>query len=113
MQSAPRPDPAATKVYAIAELYEVRRLVIAHARAAPPGPERNQHRQIARSIRRLFGDPTWLADHTIGDLGNKSRPCDRCTMQMTHLADLCSFGIHPAERIYRCYHCNHVVSELR
>lgn len=110
MQSAPKPDTAATKVYAIAELYEVRRMVIAHARTAPPGPERNQHRQIARSIRRLFGDAKWLADHTIEDL---ARICDRCTMQMKHLADLCSFGVHPAERIYRCYHCNHVVSERR
>jgi hypothetical protein len=113
MQSAPGPDTATTKVYAMAELYEVRRMVIIYARTAPPGPERNQHRQIARSIKRLFGDPTWLANHTTGEPGNISRICDWCAMQMKHLADLRRFGIHPAERIYRCYHCNHVVSELR
>jgi hypothetical protein len=113
MQLAPKPDTAATKVFAMAELCEARRLAVSHARTAPPGPERNQHRQIARSIRRLFGDPGWLANHTIGDLGEKSRICDRCTMQMKHLADLCSFGVHAAQRIYRCYHCNNVVSERR
>src|SRR6266702_4131630 len=110
MQSS-RSDPAATKVYAMADLYEMQRLEINRARAIPPGPERNQHRQIAKSIRRLLGDPTWLADHA--GFGEASRACNRCAMQMKHLADLRSFGLHPAERIYRCFGCNYVISELR
>lgn len=111
MQLALRPNTVVTKVYAMAELYEMQRLVITHARTIPPGPERNQHRQIAKSIRRLLGDPTWLANHT--GFEEVSRVCNRCTMQMKHLADLRSSGVHPAERIYRCYNCNNVISELR
>jgi hypothetical protein len=110
MQSS-RSETAAAKVYSKAELYEMHRLVITHARTIPLGPERNQQRQIAKSIRRLLGDITWLAEHT--GFGEISRACSRCAMQMKHLVDLCSFGFHPAERIYRCYNCNHVISELR
>jgi hypothetical protein len=114
MHSASRPDTAATKIYSMAELNETRRLVITRARTVAPGdPERNQRRQIARSIRRLFDDPMWLAKHTIGALGKASWICNRCAMKMQHLADLRSFGAHPAVRIYRCYHCNNVISELR
>jgi hypothetical protein len=29
-------------------------------RSFPPGPERNQHRQIARSLRALFRNRNWL-----------------------------------------------------
>jgi hypothetical protein len=110
MQSS-RSSSAATKVYATAELYEMQRLELNRARAIPPGSERNQHRQIAKSIRRLLGDPTWLVNHA--DVGEASRACDRCGMQMKHLADLRSSGLHPAERIYRCHHCNYVISEIR
>src|SRR5437016_14188777 len=99
MQSS-RSDTAATKVYAMAELYEMQRLEINRARAMPPGPERNQHRQIAKSIRRLLGDPTWVANHA--RVGDGSRACNRCGMLMKHLDDLPSFGLHRNERIYRC-----------
>jgi len=104
-------DAAAAKVYATAELYEMQRLEITRARAFPPGPERNQHRQIAKSIRRLLGDPAWLANYA--GFGEASRACNRCAMPMKHLADLRSSGLHPAERIYRCTNCNNVISELR
>jgi hypothetical protein len=56
-------------------------------------------------------DPTWLANHT--GFGEASRACNQCAMQMEHLVDLRSSGLHPAKRIYRCYNCNYVISELR
>ena len=36
-----------TKRNTMAELYELRRLIIRHARSMPPGPARNERRQIA------------------------------------------------------------------
>jgi hypothetical protein len=51
--------------YSKAELIEQRRNILRYARLFPPGPERNQHRQIALSLRRLFQDRKWLAIHTI------------------------------------------------
>ena len=44
---------------------ELRRNVLRYARTFPPGAERNQHRQIAFSLRALFRNRTWLNDHTI------------------------------------------------
>jgi hypothetical protein len=47
-----------------AELVELRRNILLYARSFPPGFERNQHRQIALSLRRLFHDRNWLDAHT-------------------------------------------------
>jgi hypothetical protein len=105
---ASRSDIAATTVYALAELHELQRLEIKRARSLPQGSERNQHRQIAKSIKRLLHDPTWMANHA--RIGDASRACNRCGMPMKHLADLPSFGLHPVERIYRCFSCNNVIS---
>jgi hypothetical protein len=52
-------------VYSQAELIEQRRNILRYARSFPPGPERNQHRQVASSLRRLFRDKKWLATHTV------------------------------------------------
>ncbi len=52
-------------LYSRAELVEVRRNVLLYARSFPPGFERNQHRQIALSLRRLFKDRKWLDAHTL------------------------------------------------
>jgi hypothetical protein len=41
-------------LYSKAELTEHRRNILRYARALPPGAERNQHRQIALSLRALF-----------------------------------------------------------
>ena len=49
----------------MAELYELRRVIIKHSRSMPPGPARNEHRQIATSMRSLFTDREWLAVHTV------------------------------------------------
>ena len=51
-----------TKRYTMAELYELRRVIFRHSRTLPPGSERNQHRQIARSIRSLFRNKKWLGE---------------------------------------------------
>ena len=42
-----------------------------------------------------------------------SRVCDKCDADMTHLSDLQPMIGSPAMRIFRCYACNHVVSEER
>jgi hypothetical protein len=49
--------------YTFAELVEIRRQILRYARSMPPGPERNQHRQVAVSLRRLFRDQAWRATH--------------------------------------------------
>jgi hypothetical protein len=41
------------------------------------------------------------------------RRCDKCDAAMTHLSDLPAFSTAPPVRIFRCYVCNHVVSEDR
>jgi hypothetical protein len=46
--------------YSRTELTEHRRNILRYARSFPPGPERNQHRQIARSLRTLFRNGAWL-----------------------------------------------------
>jgi hypothetical protein len=57
--------PIETKRYTLAELYELRRVIIKHSRSMPPGPARNKHRQIATSMRSLSADREWLAAHTV------------------------------------------------
>lgn len=58
-------EPVETKRYTKAELYELRRVIIKHSRSMPPGPARNEHRQIATSMRSLATDTEWLAAHTV------------------------------------------------
>jgi hypothetical protein len=52
-------------LYSKAELIDLRRNVLLYARSFPPGFERNQHRQVALSLRRLFKDRKWLDAHTL------------------------------------------------
>ena len=49
----------------LAYFIETRRKVLQYARTFPPGAERNQHRQIARSLRRLFRNGTWRKARTL------------------------------------------------
>ena len=51
-------------LYCLEDLIEKRRNVLRYARSFPPGAERNQHRQIAVSLRVLFRNKSWLAAHT-------------------------------------------------
>jgi hypothetical protein len=57
-------DPEVDTRREMAYFIEMRRSVLRYARTFPPGPERNQHRQIALSLRRLFRNKTWLQSHT-------------------------------------------------
>ena len=57
----PKPDGRREMAYFI----EMRRNVLRYARTFPPGGERNQHRQIALSLRALFRSKTWLEGHTL------------------------------------------------
>ena len=54
--------------YRIVELAQLRRQMLQYSRAVPPGPERNQHLQVAISLRRLFKDKAWLDAHTVEGL---------------------------------------------
>ena len=49
----------------MAYFIEMRRNVLRYARTFPPGGKRNQHRQIALSLRRLFRNKAWLESHTL------------------------------------------------
>jgi hypothetical protein len=51
-------------LYSKAELIEHRRNILRYARSFPPGAERNQHRQVALSLRTLFKNTKWLDAHT-------------------------------------------------
>ena len=53
--------------YSVGELTELRRYVLRYARSFPPGYERNQHLQVAVSLRRLFRSEKWLRDHVRND----------------------------------------------
>ena len=53
------------RLYSIEELVELQRNTLRHARSFPLGAERNQHRQIAMSLRGLFKSKKWLDTHTV------------------------------------------------
>jgi hypothetical protein len=52
-----------------AELIEHRRNILRYARSFPPGSDRNQHRQVALSLRALFRNKKWLDAHTVEGSG--------------------------------------------
>jgi hypothetical protein len=56
--------PSNHPLYCLADLIEKRRAILRYARSFPPGAERNQHRQIAASLRVLFRNRNWLANNT-------------------------------------------------
>ena len=51
--------------YPMAYFVSLRRDMLRAARAVPPGPERNQRRQIAASLRRLLRNKAWQDSHTL------------------------------------------------
>ena len=55
-------------LFSKAELLEHRRNILRYARSFPPGPERNQHRQVALSLRALFRNREWLESHMLNDV---------------------------------------------
>jgi hypothetical protein len=61
----PIPGPEIEARREMAYFIENRRNVLRYARTFPPGAARNQHRQIALSLRGLFRNETWLKSHTL------------------------------------------------
>jgi hypothetical protein len=57
--------------------------------------------------------PATNANVRSASAGAPSRACDNCDADMTHLSDLQPMIGSAAMRIFRCYSCNHVVSEER
>lgn len=51
------------RLFSHEELIDLRRNTLLYARTFPIGAERNQHRQIALSLRALFRNKQWLATH--------------------------------------------------
>ena len=49
--------------YTVEQLLELRRQMLRFARSVPPGPERNERRHIAESLRMLFENREWLDAH--------------------------------------------------
>jgi hypothetical protein len=60
-----KPEPEPDSRRQMAYFIEMRRNVLRYARTFPPGGQRNQHRQIALSLRALFRNKTWLESHTL------------------------------------------------
>ena len=69
MPSVARELPLELPLYSKADLIEHRRNILRYARSFPPGSERNQHRQIALSLRALFKNRKWLDTHTVEGSG--------------------------------------------
>ena len=63
--SLPEPPHLAEQPYTRDELLSMRREALCLAKVIPPGPERNQHRQVAISLRSLLRNASWLKTHTI------------------------------------------------
>jgi hypothetical protein len=51
--------------YTVEQLLELRRQILRFARSIAPGPARNERRQIADSLRRLFKNKEWLDAHLV------------------------------------------------
>jgi hypothetical protein len=64
MSSVARAPTLDRPIHSKADIVEFRRNTLRYARQFPPGSERNQHRQIARSLRALLKDKDWLDAHT-------------------------------------------------
>jgi hypothetical protein len=68
MASAFSPSTQPEHRYTMVELINLRRQMLRFARLLPVGPERNQRRQTAMSLRKLFENKAWLADHTTTEM---------------------------------------------
>lgn len=45
------------------------------------------------------------------DQDNPERRCERCDAAMTQLGELPALSLHAAIKVFRCYACDHVVSD--
>jgi hypothetical protein len=65
---------ASPRLYTHSQLLELRRQMLRFARSLPIGPERNNRRQIASSLRSLFRNKAWLNAHTVEGSGRVTTP---------------------------------------
>jgi hypothetical protein len=49
--------------------------------------------------------------NTAADQDNAARICEKCDAGMTQLGELPALSMHAAVRVFRCYACDHVVSD--
>jgi DNA-directed RNA polymerase subunit M/transcription elongation factor TFIIS len=70
---------------------------------------------MRRSIHKDVAADAAMAAMTMASIDETipTRRCDKCDAEMTHLSDLQPLSASPPLRIFRCYVCNHVVSEDR
>jgi hypothetical protein len=57
--------------YTMTELTQLRRRMLRYARSTPRGPEQNERRRIANSLRRLFKNKEWLRVHLAKNLATE------------------------------------------
>jgi hypothetical protein len=58
-----------------------------------------------RAVIMVSDDPNVPAEQ------NQLRRCEKCNATMKQLGELPALSIHTAVRIFRCYACDHVVTE--
>jgi hypothetical protein len=58
-------QPTDNSIYTKAELIGLRRTMLRYCRSFRPGEERNQHRQVALSLRKLFKNKAWMDAHAL------------------------------------------------
>jgi hypothetical protein len=77
--------------YSISQLVQLRRQMLRFARSLPPGPERNERRQIASSLRSLVRNRGESADvyGEVKNLQNKNRGADRPQASIFLSASVC------------------------
>jgi hypothetical protein len=85
-------------LYSNAELIEQRRNILRYARSFPPGPERNQHRQIASSLRALFRDREWLDANVLKDSGGFTDGPIPVPVSFRNESRHAGLGLHGAHR---------------
>ena len=99
--------------YSIAQLVGLRRRMLRYALSLPPGPERNERRQIASSLHSLFRNKRWLDAHVVGgchmlDTQNQGPQCTACGSPMKLTAIEPGALVGQDLRTFTCPRCNMV-----
>jgi len=47
----------------------------------------------------------------LANRNNPGRRCEKCDAEMTQLGELPAVSLHAAVKVFRCYACDHVVSD--
>lgn len=116
--------PTVRSHHSIAELVEVRRNNLRYARSLPRGPERDQVRQIALSLRALFKNkkmaqrkhvggpmPVIYSPSSLSTKGIERRSCSKCAAQMV-LARIPPARLGFGSQTFECVQCSHAEKVL-